>query len=68
VATVLIGTWTKQIDRDQVELVLSRKAPFVESTMSVDDHESADEIASQPDERVSTEQIAAIVEGGTVRK
>ncbi|MCU1542706.1 MAG: C4-dicarboxylate transporter [Microbacteriaceae bacterium] len=60
VATVLIGTWTKEIDKAQMERVLSRRDPFDESTMSVDDH-SAPEAAS---DRVSTEQITAIVEGG----
>jgi aerobic C4-dicarboxylate transport protein len=60
VATVLVGTWTKQIDTDQVERVLSRQDRFDESTMSVDDH-AAPEAA--PD-RVSTEEITAIVQGG----
>jgi aerobic C4-dicarboxylate transport protein len=69
VATVLIGTWTRQIDKEQVENVLSRRSPFDESTMSVDDHESADEVArdATAPERVSTEQITAIVEGGRAK-
>ena len=33
VATVLIGTWTKEIDRPQVDRVLERLEPFDESTM-----------------------------------
>jgi len=33
VATVLIGTWTREIDRAQVDLVLDRHAPFDEATM-----------------------------------
>ncbi|WP_431952528.1 cation:dicarboxylate symporter family transporter [Nocardia lijiangensis] len=37
VATVLIGTWTKTIDVDQVRQVLDRKLPFDERTM-VDEH------------------------------
>jgi len=61
VATILIGTWTKEIDKGQVEEVLSRRSPFDEATMSVDDHLSADEKASI--DRVSTEEITAIVEG-----
>jgi aerobic C4-dicarboxylate transport protein len=59
VATVLIGTWTKEIDKAQVERVLSRQDPFDESTMSVDDHSAPEATA----DRVSTEQITAIVEG-----
>ena len=36
VATVLIGTWTKEIDKEQVNAVLNRERPFDEATMSVD--------------------------------
>ncbi|MFG6492477.1 cation:dicarboxylate symporter family transporter [Microbacterium sp. P03] len=36
VATVLIGTWTKQIDKNQVNLVLAGKDPFDETTLSGD--------------------------------
>lgn len=39
VATVVVGTWTRQIDKDQVTRVLSGRAPFDEATMSLDDHE-----------------------------
>jgi aerobic C4-dicarboxylate transport protein len=39
VATMLVGTWTKTVDRDQVDRVLSGSDPFNESTM-VDDHGS----------------------------
>lgn len=39
VATVLIGTWTKQIDRDRVRRVLSGALPFDESVLDgVDPH------------------------------
>ncbi|MEW1836221.1 cation:dicarboxylase symporter family transporter [Microbacterium sp. NPDC079995] len=34
VATLLIGTWTKQIDREQVAAVLAGQRPFDESTLS----------------------------------
>ncbi|HEX8510863.1 MAG TPA: cation:dicarboxylase symporter family transporter [Propionibacteriaceae bacterium] len=37
VATVLVGTWTKSIDMDQVRSVLAGQDPFDEETM-VDDH------------------------------
>jgi len=43
VATVLIGTWTSEIDRVQVDRVLDRLEPFDESTMlahhSFEDHD-----------------------------
>ena len=34
VATLLIGTWTKQIDREQVAAVLAGQRPFDESTLT----------------------------------
>jgi len=37
VATVLVGSWTKTIDRDKVNAVLGGEDPFDELTM-VDDH------------------------------
>ena len=36
VATILIGAWTKQFDREQAHAVLSGRAPFDESTLSGD--------------------------------
>jgi aerobic C4-dicarboxylate transport protein len=39
VATMLVGSWTKTVDRNQVDRVLSGKDPFDELTM-VDDHDS----------------------------
>ena len=44
VATVLIGTWTREFDRDRAKLVLEGGDPFDESTM-LDDHEPAPERA-----------------------
>jgi aerobic C4-dicarboxylate transport protein len=37
VATVLVGTWTKEIDRERVDRVLAGKEPFDERTL-MDDH------------------------------
>jgi aerobic C4-dicarboxylate transport protein len=37
VATVLIGSWVGELDRDRARLVLAGKAPFDEATM-LDDH------------------------------
>jgi aerobic C4-dicarboxylate transport protein len=42
VATVLVGTWTSQFDRDQARAVLAGEAPFDESSFSDDPH-SVDE-------------------------
>ena len=39
VATLLIGTWTKQIDRDRVRDVLSGRIPFDEATLTGDGHD-----------------------------
>ena len=38
VATVLIGTWTKEFDRDRAREVLAGGDPFDENTMLDDDH------------------------------
>ena len=40
VATLLVGSWTKTVDKDQVELVLRGDDPFDELTM-VDDDDAA---------------------------
>ncbi|MGQ7296888.1 cation:dicarboxylate symporter family transporter [Quadrisphaera sp. KR29] len=36
VATVLVGTWTKQVDRDRVRSVLSGELPFDEGSLAAD--------------------------------
>ena len=41
VATVLVGSWTKTIDRDKVNAVLGGDDPFDELTMVDDDHAAA---------------------------
>ncbi|NYI70664.1 aerobic C4-dicarboxylate transport protein [Naumannella cuiyingiana] len=41
VATLIIGTWTKQVDREQVSAVLAGHRPFDETTM-LDDHGSGE--------------------------
>ncbi|OLR94605.1 cation:dicarboxylate symporter family transporter [Actinokineospora bangkokensis] len=38
VATVLLGTWTKEFDHDRAQRVLSGEVPFDEATMSDDHH------------------------------
>jgi aerobic C4-dicarboxylate transport protein len=48
VATVLVGTWTKQIDAERVETVLSGRAPFDEATMNADGHGADGHDASRP--------------------
>ncbi len=39
VATVLIGTWTKEFDREQARAVLAGQRPFDESTLAGDGHD-----------------------------
>ncbi|MFF4274910.1 cation:dicarboxylate symporter family transporter [Streptomyces sp. NPDC001536] len=41
VATVLIGTWTKEIDRERVDQVLAGQIPFDEKTLLDDGHGTA---------------------------
>jgi aerobic C4-dicarboxylate transport protein len=56
VATVLVGTWTKEIDKERAAQVLAGKVPFDEKTL-VDDHAPhgdsghSDVPASRDDER-----------------
>jgi aerobic C4-dicarboxylate transport protein len=38
VATLLVGSWTKTVDKDQVNTVLRGDDPFDELTMVDDDH------------------------------
>jgi aerobic C4-dicarboxylate transport protein len=42
VATVLVGTWTQEFDRDQANRVLAGEDPFDEATM-VDEHGTGDQ-------------------------
>ncbi len=50
VATLLIGTWTKQIDMDQVRGVLAGERPFDEQTLLADDHGAQPEDAVDGDD------------------
>ena len=43
VATVLVGTWTNEFDRERAERVLSGAEPFDEATMIDDDDDRAAE-------------------------
>ncbi|GAA2781741.1 cation:dicarboxylate symporter family transporter [Saccharopolyspora taberi] len=47
VATVLIGSWTREIDREQVQRVFSGQDPFNEQTF-VDDHDDSAEPEPEP--------------------
>jgi aerobic C4-dicarboxylate transport protein len=47
IATLVIGTWTHSVDREQVDRVLSGAAPFDETTM-VDDH--AHDVLAKPEQ------------------
>ncbi|MFE2086885.1 cation:dicarboxylate symporter family transporter [Streptomyces sp. NPDC002596] len=49
VATVLIGTWTKEIDRERVGQVLAGAIPFDEKTLTQDDPHGATEVPEPRD-------------------
>ncbi|WP_374120707.1 cation:dicarboxylate symporter family transporter [Streptomyces sp. AN091965] len=55
VATLLIGTWTKEVDRERVALVLDGKLPFDERTL-VDDEHGAPPAAEAVPEQVPLEK------------
>lgn len=59
VATVLVGTWTKEIDKERVDLVLAGKAPFDEATLT-DDHAPAEETAALPEPRDDEREPAKV--------
>lgn len=77
VATVLIGTWTKQFDRERALAVLSGNAPFDEATLSGDHHDgmstatdavgtqglgqAALEVASQKQERARRRAVGETI-------
>ncbi|MGY1632519.1 cation:dicarboxylate symporter family transporter [Geodermatophilus sp. SYSU D01186] len=45
IATVLVATWTRELDREQLSAALSGESPFDETTM-IDDHGDAEPPAS----------------------
>jgi aerobic C4-dicarboxylate transport protein len=47
VATMLVGSWTKTVDREKVDNVLSGKDPFDELTMIDDQEPRAEEPAQE---------------------
>ncbi|MDX2645754.1 cation:dicarboxylate symporter family transporter [Streptomyces sp. NPDC001902] len=49
VATVLIGTWTKEFDREQAQRVFAGELPFDETTLVDDGHGTAPEPAAPVD-------------------
>ncbi len=61
VATVLVGTWTREFDRDQANRVLSGEDPFDEKTL-IDDH-SADTPQDGPAARTEAAAAAAAESG-----
>ncbi|MBB4912345.1 cation:dicarboxylate symporter family transporter [Actinophytocola algeriensis] len=61
VATVLVGTWTREFDRDQANRVLSGEDPFDEKTL-IDDH-SADTPQDGPAARTEAAATAAAESG-----
>ncbi|MCX4988349.1 MULTISPECIES: cation:dicarboxylase symporter family transporter [unclassified Streptomyces] len=58
VATVLIGTWTKEIDRERVAKVLAGQLPFDEKTL-LDDADTADVHADVPEQGGEKEPVKA---------
>ena len=52
VATVLVGTWTREIDQEQARRVLSGEAPFDELTYDDDPHDAPEPRAGDRDREV----------------
>jgi aerobic C4-dicarboxylate transport protein len=64
IATVLVATWTHQLDRDRLSAALSGNAPFDEATM-LDDREDEPEAGSNagPGQRDAEGATRALAEG-----
>ncbi|MGI8625307.1 MAG: hypothetical protein ACR2J5_01870 [Geodermatophilaceae bacterium] len=62
VATVLIGTWTEEIDHERMEEVLSGQEPFDETDM-LDEHYEEERFAREH----PTGEAAASVDRGSDR-
>ncbi|MFH8613712.1 cation:dicarboxylate symporter family transporter [Streptomyces sp. NPDC017979] len=59
VATVLVGTWTKEIDKERVEAVLAGRIPFDEKTLLDDGHGAPPADDDAPDVPEPREQESA---------
>ncbi|MDX3248948.1 cation:dicarboxylate symporter family transporter [Streptomyces sp. ME18-1-4] len=59
VATVLVGTWTKEIDKERVQLVLAGGLPFDEKTLLDHEDEAEDDSADLPEQREGGEKELA---------
>ncbi|MFG2895311.1 cation:dicarboxylate symporter family transporter [Streptomyces sp. NPDC048248] len=61
VATVLVGTWTKEIDKVRVAEVLAGRVPFDEQTLSADGHGPAPEAeVVGPRDGTSVKKVAGV--------
>ncbi|GLB68695.1 cation:dicarboxylate symporter family transporter [Arthrobacter mangrovi] len=58
VATVLIGTWTKEIDRSRVDEVLERRLPFDEQTMEAGHGHAPEPVEPAAAEREADRELA----------
>ena len=58
VATVLIGTWTKEIDKDRVNQVLAGQLPFDEKTLLDDGHDGPSEDHVEVPEQGGEKELA----------
>ncbi len=67
VATLLIGTWTKEVDAEQVREVLAGRRPFDESAFSARDEHGAPESGAAADgaDAPTTRELEQLVDGGT---
>ncbi len=65
VATLLIGTWTKEVDAEQVREVLAGRRPFDESAFSARDEHGAAESGAAADgaDAPTTRELEQLVDG-----
>jgi aerobic C4-dicarboxylate transport protein len=59
IATVLVATWTKELDREQFDAVLAGQRPFDEATMLDEDHEGHQAGPGEPGPSLEKETAGA---------
>ncbi|MFI5674807.1 cation:dicarboxylate symporter family transporter [Streptomyces cellulosae] len=58
IATILIGTWTKEIDRERVDQVLAGQIPFDETTLLDDGHDDGHDTRAELPEQGGEKELA----------
>jgi aerobic C4-dicarboxylate transport protein len=58
VATLLIGTWTGEVDKERVNRVLAGELPFDEKTLLDNDEDDVSDVAAEVPEQGGEKELA----------